>query len=59
MQRGQSIDLLPRVTCLRAFFTQIPNFKLKFSCIIVVHNDHVVDDQKYLNFCYDILYYLI
>jgi hypothetical protein len=42
MQMGKSIDLLPHVICLR-FPAQISNSKLKCSCILVVHNDHMYD----------------
>jgi hypothetical protein len=42
MQKGRFVDLLPSVICSR--FSH-PNFKFKVksSCILVVHNDHVVE----------------
>jgi hypothetical protein len=40
MQNKRYIDLLPCVISLKVSH---PNFKLKYSCRLVVHNDHLVD----------------
>jgi len=42
MQMGKSIDLLPHVIYLRSP-AQISNSKLNYSCILVIHNDHMYD----------------
>jgi len=47
MQKERFVDFLPCVTYSMVshliFKFGILNFKLKFNCIFIVHNDHMVD----------------
>jgi hypothetical protein len=51
MQKGRHIDLLPCVISLEVSHPNFifSNFKLKSSCRLVVHNDHLVDLVDLIN----------
>jgi hypothetical protein len=51
--KGRFVDLLPWVICLGFSYPNfiVSNFKIKvkFSCILVIHNDHMVELVDLIN----------